>query len=175
VARLVQSHKSFNRIVVDAFAALLVDVFFEITWQGCDDFDFALCHELDEILVTLLQQYRQVASIKNVQMAHPRKLIDQAAEVWIHFRSAAGDVDDFDAEQITIAIEPAEDTFHRLPRHDLRPIRARLDMTMVTREIAEFPDVKLQRSNRATQQCLPVPHQTCRKKIDRFSNRQRDG
>jgi hypothetical protein len=98
--------------------------------------------ELRQIRESRCGENRQVASIDNPS-AQLAGLRDQPAEVGIHFRGAASDVERFD-------VGPGEDTqadCGRLAGHALTAVRSGIDVAMPTRLVANFADVNLQNTN----------------------------
>jgi hypothetical protein len=78
------------------FAALLVDVFFQVAGQRGDDFDAVCGEEVGQVLETGLFEDGQVAAVDHAQAARARRH-HQAAEPRIEFRRAAGEIDGGDA------------------------------------------------------------------------------
>jgi hypothetical protein len=92
--------------------------------------------------------------------------------VRVHLRGAAGEIDDLSAQFVAMRIDPVEDLAHRFPGHDLRAVRAGLDVAMVTREVAQLAEVELKGADRSPRKRLPVRGEALGESVRRlFGNR----
>src|SRR5579883_621148 len=106
--------------------------------QGTDDLDAVLCEELGEVAAARGLDHREVAAIDDVA-AERARLLDEPAKVRVQFRGAAGDVDNRNRS----ARQRGDTKLHRLARHLLAAIGARVDVTVFAGLVAELADVDL--------------------------------
>ena len=139
VPKLVENPQRVDRTLKDPIPALSIAVVFQVTGQRRDHFDLVVGQELGEIAIAVGDQDGQVAAIDDAPVEGVR-LLHKPAEVRIHFRSTAGDVERRDRE----SIQCRDDSLGRLARHAFAAVGACVDMAVCAGLVAKFADVDLQ-------------------------------
>ena len=123
--------------------ALLLDVLGKVTRQRRDQMHPMVAVERGHVLITLVRQDRQIRPNDNGEPASSRRT-DELSKVRIHLRRTARNVDRTGVR----TLRGVEHQLHRLPTHLFSSSGRRLDVTMLTREIASQTDVHLNRVDR---------------------------
>eukprot|EP00754_Rhynchopus_humris_P001735 Rhum_TRINITY_DN10995_c0_g2::Rhum_TRINITY_DN10995_c0_g2_i1::g.41701::m.41701 len=134
--------QALDRGVEHAFAPLCVDVLRRVARHRRHHLDAVLCEEGRRVLVPLQRQHRQVAPVDHLDALRTRTL-RQLPEVRVQLGRAARDVQGLDGAAL---LDQRQHPVHRRLVHVLRHAqRARLDVTVVARLVAQQADVHLDR------------------------------
>ena len=133
---------------------LLLDVFARITGQGSDDLDALRRQKRRGVFLALFDQDSEIAAVDNLMGARSG-FPHQIPENGIELRRAPSDID---RVQLPISgrIHQLDDAFRSFPRHLFAAMGAGFHVTVSTGLVAQFSDVDLQRSQRASVHRTPA-------------------
>ena len=122
------------------FAALTLDIIFEIAWHRGDDFDFVRSKEIREVFLTRLLQNSEVAAVHHFD-AELACLNHKVVKMRVELRRAASDVEGGDAAAFEKIQHDADD----VSSHFFGTRRPGIDVAMEARLVAAIADIDLQR------------------------------
>ena len=124
----------------DAFAALRVYIFRRVAWHRGNDLDFVRGEKFRQILVSGLEQNREIATIDDMARRHERcHSFEEVTEIGNHFWRAAGKIDN----RYLGLCQPIDNPIDGLARHDFPALWSSVHMAMCAGEIAELTHVDL--------------------------------
>ena len=152
VAERVQPPQAFEARIESAFAALPVDVLFQVAGQGGDDLYAMRCQKRGQILEAGLFEDGQVAAVDHTQAARARG-DHEAPEIAVQLGGASGQVEGGD---LRTGVEKIDGGVHGLIRHFLLSFRPRVYMAVHAALIAAVTQIHLQRFDRAALQARKI-------------------
>src|SRR5262249_19483582 len=140
IAQPVEGFQAADGRVEHAFAALAVDILFQIAGKRSDDLDPLASKKLGEVLLAGHFEHREIAAIHHAR-AHGARRAYQPAKVRVELRRAAGDVEGGQA----FFRKEGEHRVDHLARHFLAAVRAGIDVAVYAGLVAAIADIDLER------------------------------
>ena len=139
IAKCIEFPEALDAALVDAFAALAVDVFLEVTGQGSDDLDPVVGQEPGQILLARLAQDGEVAAIHDVH-AERAGTTNEVAKVRVEFGCPAGKVQGFNLA----GLEKLDHGVDGSGRHHLLAVRSGIHVAVQAALVAAVAEIDLQ-------------------------------
>ncbi len=139
VPQRVERPKRAYAFVEDAPTPLRFDILSRVAGERGDDSHSLFGEKTRGVFLAGLEEHGQVAAVDDL-LSEASRAADQLSEMGVQLRRAAGQIDGLDAGTRR---QEFEDPIDRAPRHDLASSGARFDMAVMTRLVAELPNVDL--------------------------------
>ena len=137
---------------------LSLDCFFVVARQRRNHVDTLRGEELGGVLLPRAKQHGQVAAVDDT-LAQRTCTAHESAEMWVQLGCPAGQIDRMNARRRD---QELEDPFHRGCLHHLGAFRACLDVTVLTRQVAQLTQIDLQNLELCSLKRKPVLTQRAR-------------